>query len=31
MIPIDDPSGSIILPGVGRAALQKLPVFLYNR
>jgi hypothetical protein len=28
---IDNPSGSIILPGASRAALQKLPVFLYNR
>jgi hypothetical protein len=28
---LDDPSGSIVLPGASRAALQKLPVFLYNR
>ena len=27
---LDDPSGSIVLPGASRAALQKLPVFLYN-
>jgi hypothetical protein len=27
---LDDPSGSIMLPGASRAALQKLPVFLYN-
>lgn len=28
---LDDPSGPIVLPGASRAALQKLPVFLYNR
>jgi hypothetical protein len=28
---IDDPSDSIVLPGASRAAVQKLPVFLYNR
>jgi sporulation protein YlmC with PRC-barrel domain len=28
---LDDPSGNIVLPGASRAALQKLPVFLYNR
>ena len=28
---LDDRSGSIVLPGASRAALQKLPVFLYNR
>jgi sporulation protein YlmC with PRC-barrel domain len=28
---LDDPSGSIILKGASRAALQKLPVFLYRR
>jgi hypothetical protein len=28
---LDDPSGSIVLPGASRATLQKLPVFLYNR
>jgi hypothetical protein len=28
---LDDPSGSIVLPGASRAALQKLPVFLYGR
>jgi hypothetical protein len=27
---LDDPQGSIVLPGASRAALQKLPVFLYN-
>jgi hypothetical protein len=27
----NDPSGSIMLPGASRAALQKLPVFLYDR
>lgn len=27
---LDDPSGSIVLPGADRAALLKLPVFLYN-
>jgi hypothetical protein len=27
---LDDPPGSIMLPGASRAALQKLPVFLYN-
>jgi len=28
---LDDPSGMIVVPGASRAALQKLPVFLYNR
>jgi hypothetical protein len=28
---LDDPSGNIVLPGASRAALKKLPVFLYNR
>jgi sporulation protein YlmC with PRC-barrel domain len=28
---LDDSSGEIVLPGASRAALQKLPVFLYNR
>ena len=28
---LDDPSGDIVLPGVSRAALEKLPVFLSNR
>ena len=28
---LDDSSGQIVLPGASRAALQKLPVFLYNR
>ena len=28
---LDDPSGNIVLPGASRAALQKLPVFVYNR
>ena len=28
---LEDPSGNIVLPGASRAALQKLPVFLYNR
>ena len=28
---LDGPSGSMTLPGATRAALQKLPVFLYNR
>ena len=28
---LDDSSGQIVLPGGSRAALQKLPVFLYNR
>jgi sporulation protein YlmC with PRC-barrel domain len=28
---IDDSSDKIVLPGASRAALQKLPVFLYNR
>jgi sporulation protein YlmC with PRC-barrel domain len=28
---LDDSSGSIVLPGASRAALLKLPVFLYNR
>ena len=28
---LDDPSGPMVLPGASRAALQKLPVFLYNR
>jgi len=27
---LDDTSGSIVLPGADRAALLKLPVFLYN-
>jgi hypothetical protein len=27
---LDDPSGTIVLPGASRAALQKLPVFLYG-
>jgi sporulation protein YlmC with PRC-barrel domain len=27
----DDPSGPMVLPGASREALQKLPVFLYNR
>ena len=27
---LDDPSGIVVLPGASRAALQKLPVFLYN-
>lgn len=27
---LDDPSGLIVLPGADRAALLKLPVFLYN-
>jgi hypothetical protein len=27
---LDDPSGSIVLPGATRAALEKLPVFLYS-
>ena len=27
---LDDPSGVIVLPGASRAALQKLPVFVYN-
>lgn len=27
---LDDPSGSIMLPGASRSALQKLPIFLYN-
>ena len=28
---LDDSSGKIVLPGASRAALRKLPVFLYNR
>jgi hypothetical protein len=28
---LDDPSGDIALPGVSRAALEKLPVFLGSR
>jgi hypothetical protein len=28
---LDDPSGRVVLPGANRAALQKLPVFLYSR
>ena len=28
---INDSSDKIVLPGASRAALQKLPVFLYNR
>ena len=28
---LDDSSDKIVLPGASRAALQKLPVFLYNR
>ena len=28
---LDDSSGQIVLPGANRTALQKLPVFLYNR
>jgi hypothetical protein len=28
---LDDPSGNIVLPGASRAALDKLPVFLYGR
>ena len=28
---LNDPSGSIRLPGASRAALQRLPVFLYDR
>ena len=28
---LDDPSGDIMLPGVSRAALEKLPVFLGSR
>ena len=28
---LDDSSGQIVLPGASRTALQKLPVFLYNR
>jgi hypothetical protein len=28
---LDDPSGDIVLPGVSRAALEKLPVFLGSR
>lgn len=27
---LDDPSGSIVLPGADRASLLKLPVFLYS-
>jgi hypothetical protein len=28
---LDDPSGSIVLPGASRAALEKLPVFITSR
>ena len=28
---LDNSSGQIVLPGASRTALQKLPVFLYNR
>ncbi len=28
---LDDPSGYIVLPGASGTALEKLPVFLYNR
>jgi sporulation protein YlmC with PRC-barrel domain len=28
---LNESSGNIVLPGASRAALQKLPVFLYNR
>ena len=28
---LDDPSDNIVLPGVNRAALEKLPVFVSNR
>ena len=28
---LDDTPGPMVLPGASRAALQKLPVFLYNR
>ena len=28
---LNDPSGSIRLPGASRAALQRLPLFLYDR
>src|ERR1700722_10244773 len=28
---LDDSPGQIVLPGASRTALQKLPVFLYNR
>ena len=28
---LDDPGGDIVLPGVSRAALEKLPVFLGSR
>lgn len=28
---LDDPSGYIILPGASAAALDRLPVFVYNR
>ena len=28
---LDDSSDKIVLPGASRAALRKLPVFLYNR
>jgi hypothetical protein len=28
---LDDPSGSTVVPGVSRAALEKLPVFVTNR
>jgi hypothetical protein len=28
---LDDPNGTIVLPGASQAALLKLPVFFYNR
>jgi hypothetical protein len=28
---LDDTLGPMVVPGASRAALQKLPVFLYNR
>jgi hypothetical protein len=30
-IKLDDPSGYLVLPGASAAALEKLPVFAYNR
>jgi hypothetical protein len=30
-IKLDDPSGYLVLPGASAAALNKLPVFAYNR
>jgi len=30
-IKLDDPSGYLVLPGASAAALDKLPVFAYNR